>query len=45
VDAFFDRAMVMDPDPAVRAVRLRLLAEILRSFAGIADFSEVVTAG
>ena len=45
VDAFFDGVMVMDPDPAVRADRLRLLAEVLQSFAGIADFSEVVTAG
>ncbi len=45
VDAFFDRVMVMDPDPALRAGRLRLLAEILGTFAGIADFSEVVTAG
>ena len=44
VDAFFDRVMVMDPDPVLRAGRLKLLAEILRSFAGIADFSEVVAA-
>ncbi len=45
VDAFFDKVMVMDPDPAVRAGRLHLLATILRTFAGIADFSEIVTAG
>lgn len=45
VDAFFDRVMVMDPDPALRAGRLHLLSAILRTFAGIADFSEVVTAG
>ncbi len=44
VDAFFDCVMVMDPDPAVRASRLRLLADILQSFADIADFSEVVSA-
>lgn len=43
VDLFFDKVMVMDPDPALRATRLRLLAEILRTFAGIADFSEVVS--
>ena len=45
VDAFFDRVMVMDPDPELRAGRLQLLARILRPFAGIADFSEVVSAG
>ena len=45
VDAFFNNVMVMDPDPTLRAGRLRLLAAILTSFAGIADFSEVVTAG
>lgn len=45
IDAFFDRVMVMDPDPALRAGRLQLLAEIVRGFVGIADFSEIVTAG
>ncbi len=45
VDAFFDKVMVMDPDPAVRAGRLHLLAAILRMFSGIADFSEIVSAG
>ncbi len=45
VDGFFEKVMVMDPDPVVRGKRLRLLAEILRTFAGIADFSEVVSAG
>ena len=45
IDAFFDKLMVMDPDPAVRAARLHLLGGIVRGFAGIADFSEIVTAG
>jgi glycyl-tRNA synthetase beta chain len=45
VDAFFDAVMVMDPDPALRANRLALLAKILRDFGGIADFSEIVVAG
>ncbi len=45
VDGFFDKVMVMDPDPALRASRLRLLADILRTFSGIADFTEVVSAG
>ena len=45
VDAFFDKVMVMDPDLVARAGRLQLLATILRTFAGIADFSEIVTAG
>ena len=35
----------MDPDPEVRRGRLHLLAEIVRTFAGIADFSEIVSAG
>ncbi len=45
VDAFFDKVMVMDPDPAVRRDRLGLLAGITHTFGGIADFSEVVSAG
>ena len=45
IDAFFDRVMVMDPDLAVRAGRLRLLGGVVRGFAGVADFSEMVGAG
>jgi glycyl-tRNA synthetase beta chain len=45
VDAFFDQVMVMDPDAEVRRGRLGLLAAIVKSFSGIADFSEIVTAG
>jgi glycyl-tRNA synthetase beta chain len=45
VDAFFDQVMVMDPDTEIRRGRLVLLASILKSFSGIADFSEIVTAG
>jgi glycyl-tRNA synthetase beta chain len=45
VDAFFDAVMVMDPDEAVRANRLALLARVLGDFGGIADFSEIVVAG
>jgi glycyl-tRNA synthetase beta chain len=45
VDAFFDQVMVMDPDEGVRRSRLALLASIVKSFSGIADFSEIVTAG
>jgi glycyl-tRNA synthetase beta chain len=44
VDAFFDKVMVLDPDPAVRGAHLGLIDEILRGFSGIADFSEIVTA-
>ncbi len=43
VDAFFDKVMVMAPDPAMRRNRLSLIAEVLRSFSRIADFSEIVT--
>jgi len=45
VDAFFDQVMVNDPDPTIREQRLTLLAIVLRGFSGIADFSEIVTAG
>jgi glycyl-tRNA synthetase beta chain len=43
VDAFFDRVMVLDPDPAVRGAHLGLIDGVLRGFSGIADFSEIVT--
>ncbi|GGG80772.1 glycine--tRNA ligase subunit beta [Edaphobacter dinghuensis] len=45
VDAFFDGVMVMVPEPEVRANRLALLTQVLGDFSGIADFSEIVTAG
>ena len=45
VDAFFDQVMIMDPDTRVRHRRLRMLERILRTFSGIADFSEIVTQG
>jgi glycyl-tRNA synthetase beta chain len=44
VDAFFDKVMVLDPDPAVRGANLGLIDGVLRGFSGIADFSEIVTA-
>ncbi len=44
VDAFFDKVMVLDPDPKVRGAHLGLIDEVLRGFSGIADFSEIVTA-
>jgi glycyl-tRNA synthetase beta chain len=44
VDAFFDKVMVLDPDPAVRGAHLGLIDGVLREFSGIADFSEIVTA-
>jgi glycyl-tRNA synthetase beta chain len=45
VDAFFDAVMVMAPEPEIRANRLALLCRVLKDFSGIADFSEIVTAG
>jgi glycyl-tRNA synthetase beta chain len=42
VDLFFDKVMVLDPDETVRGANLALIAEVLRSFSGIADFSEIV---
>ena len=43
VDTFFDKVMVLDPDPAVRGANLGLIASVLSGFSGIADFSEIVT--
>ncbi len=45
VDNFFDKVMVMVDDDRVRANRLALLENLLRSFSTIADFSEIVTEG
>jgi glycyl-tRNA synthetase beta chain len=45
VDGFFDQVMIMDPDARIRHRRLRMLQRILRTFSGIADFSEIVTQG
>ena len=42
VDAFFDKVMVLDPDPAIRGAHLGLIDSVLRGFSGIADFSEIV---
>ena len=39
VDAFFDRVLVNDPDPAVRLNRLRLLSTIRDAANRVADFS------
>ncbi|HWG19687.1 MAG TPA: glycine--tRNA ligase subunit beta [Terracidiphilus sp.] len=43
VDTFFDKVMVLDPDPQIRGANLGLIEEVLRSFSTIADFSEIVT--
>ena len=39
VDAFFDKVLVNDPDPAVRLRRLRLLSTIRDAANRVADFS------
>lgn len=42
VDRFFDKVLVMDPDAAVRANRLRLLAELMTTaFSRFADLSQI----
>ncbi len=45
VDAFFDRVMVMAPEPEIRANRLALVGRTVKDFSRIADFSEIVSAG
>jgi len=42
VDAFFEAVLVMDPDEAVRTLRLSMLAEIAATFRTFADFARVV---
>src|SRR5260221_13979882 len=41
IDRFFDEVMVMAENEAVRQNRLALLAELLREFTTVADFSEL----
>ncbi len=41
VDRFFDEVLVMDPDPAVRAARLGLLAAVADLLRRVADFTRV----
>jgi glycyl-tRNA synthetase beta chain len=41
VDRFFEEVMVMVENEAVRSNRLALLAELLREFTTVADFSEI----
>jgi len=43
VDTFFDKVMVLDPDPVIRGANLGLIKEVLVGFSDIADFSEIVT--
>jgi glycyl-tRNA synthetase beta chain len=43
VDAFFEKVMVMAPDPSLRAARLGMIWHVREGFSGIADFSEIVT--
>ncbi len=42
VDLFFDKVLVMAPDEKIRKNRLNFLAQLLREFSTIADFSEIV---
>lgn len=41
IDAFFEGVMVNDPDPAIRAWRLGLLARFTGAVHGVADFSKI----
>ena len=41
VDAFFEKVIVNDPDPAKRDVRLNLLARMRDAVHGVADFSRI----
>ncbi|MBV8404655.1 MAG: hypothetical protein JO203_10720, partial [Gammaproteobacteria bacterium] len=41
IDSFFDKVMVMDENPQLRANRLSLLAQLQGLFSGIADLSRL----
>jgi glycyl-tRNA synthetase beta chain len=41
IDAFFDKVTVNDPDPAIRARRLNLLARFRDAVHAVADFSKI----
>ena len=41
IDRFFEEVMVMAEDERVRNNRLALLAQVLREFTTVADFSEI----
>ena len=41
IDDVFDRVTVNDPDPALRANRLRLLSTIRATLTAVADFSKI----
>ena len=41
IDAFFDKVTVNDPDPAMRARRLNLLARFRDAVHRVADFSKI----
>ena len=41
IDAFFDSVIVNDPDPAIRARRLNLLARFRDAVHAVADFSKI----
>jgi glycyl-tRNA synthetase beta chain len=45
IDRFFNKVMVMVDDDELRANRLALLQTVVKEFATIADFSEMVTEG
>ena len=41
IDSFFDKVTVNDPEPAVRARRLNLLARFRDAVNAVADFSKI----
>jgi glycyl-tRNA synthetase beta chain len=41
VDAFFEKVLVMDDDPAVRENRLRLLNRVVDLFQGFAELKQL----
>jgi glycyl-tRNA synthetase beta chain len=43
IGIFFEKVMVMSPEPELRGARVALIRRIFTSFSRIADFSEVVT--
>ena len=45
IDTYFEKVMILDPDPQVRGMRLGMLRFIAAQVEGIADLAEIVAAG
>jgi len=45
IDVFFDKVLVMDKDPLVKANRINILKEVVDYYLNMADFSKLILEG